>query len=232
VRVEPQARGAKAVFLAVKRNAGWLLLLFVGVLLPLLVFVQLADEVHECEKLAFDNPILLNAYGLSGPGLDQFFVVVAKLGYEGVIALEIMIVLVLLAFRRWREASFAALSFTGSALLNLGAKQLFQRERPTLWASISPEQTFSFPSAHAMGSMTLAMVVVLLAWPTRWRWLVTLVAMVFVLLVGYSRIYLGVHYPSDILAGWMAAIAWVMGGYLLVFRVPLRPWAGVSAPPR
>lgn len=232
MQVDPQARGAKAVLLAVKRNAAWLLLLFVGVLLPLLVFVQLADEVHEREKFAFDDPILLNASGLSGPGLDQFFAVVSKLGYEGVIALDIVIVLVLMAFRRWREASFAALSFTGSALLNLGAKQLFQRERPTLWASISPEQTFSFPSAHAMGSMTLAMVVVLLAWPTRWRWLVTLVALVFVLLVGYSRIHLGVHYPSDILAGWMAAIAWVMGVYLLVFRVPLRPWAAVSAPPR
>jgi membrane-associated phospholipid phosphatase len=56
----------------------------------------------------------------------------------------------------------------------------------------------------------------LLCWPTRWRWPVITASALFVVLVGLSRIYLGVHYPSDILAGWTAAIAWTIGMYILV----------------
>jgi undecaprenyl-diphosphatase len=81
-----------------------------------------------------------------------------------------------------------------------------------------------------MGSMTLAMVVVLLCWGVRtrwgwgWRWPVTVLAAAFVLMVGLSRIYLGVHFPSDILAGWTAASIWVVGVYSLVFYGTLQPW--------
>jgi membrane-associated phospholipid phosphatase len=175
------------------------------------------------EQFAFDDPILLRAHALAGPGLDGFFIVVSKLGYQGVIAFDIAIVILLLGIRHWRGATFAAVAFCGSALLNLGTKQFFQRDRPTLWESISPEDTFSFPSGHAMGSMTLAATVILLAWPTRWRWPMLALAAAFVLLVGYSRVYLGVHFPSDILAGWMAATAWVVGVYLALFSIRTQP---------
>ena len=126
--------------------------------------------------------------------------------------------------RKLREGLFAGIALIGSASLNLGAKQLFARERPSLWESIAPESTFSFPSGHAMGSITLAMVLVLLAWHTRWRWWVTLPMAAFVVMVGLSRVYLGVHYPSDIVAGWAFAIGWTVGAYLLVFPHGQRPW--------
>ena len=71
---------------------------------------------------------------------------------------------------------------------------------------------------------TLAGVVVLLAWRTRWRWPVLLLAVPFVLLVGGSRVYLGVHFPSDILAGWAAASIWAAIVYLAVFRWRMHPW--------
>jgi len=93
-----------------------------------------------------------------------------------------------------------------------------------LWESIAPEITYSFPSAHAMGSMALACVLVLLAWPSRWRWWVAVPAALFVLGVGLSRVYLGVHYPSDILAGWAAALVWTIAVHGLVFR-RVKPWA-------
>lgn len=229
VPAEPKARGLRAILQILEQQAGWILLFFFGMFLPLWVFAQLADEVHELEQFVFDDVILLHAHGLAGPMLDGFFVVVSKLGYQGVIAVDVLVVLVLLGFRRWREATFAAVAFIGSALLNLGTKQFFQRDRPTLWESISPEDTFSFPSGHAMGSMTLALVLVLLAWHTRWRWPMTLVAAIFVVLVGYSRVYLGVHFPSDILAGWMAATAWVVGVYLIFFHGQNRPWQSTQA---
>ena len=215
---EVVARGARTIAALLKHHGGWIVLLFAGVLLPLWVFTELADEVHELERFVFDDPILLRAHAYAGPALDRFFIAVSRIGYDGVIAIDVVIVLSLLAFKRWREATFAAVAFIGSALLNLGSKQLFQRDRPSLWESVSPETTFSFPSGHAMGSMTLAMVVILLAWPTRWRWPALLAAGVFALLVATSRIYLGVHYPSDILGGWMAAMAWVVGAYLLLFN--------------
>lgn len=221
-------RGTRVVAALVRRNAWRIGLLFVGMLVPLWVFAELADEVHEMERFVFDDPILLHANGLAGPGLDGFFVVVSKLGYEGVIAVDLVLVLTLLALKHWREAIFAATAFLGSSLLNVGAKQFFQRDRPTLWESISPEDTFSFPSGHAMGSMTLVMTAILLAWPSRWRWPVLLLASAFALLVGYSRVYLGVHFPSDILAGWMAGTAWVVGVYLVLFHVPGRPWNSAS----
>lgn len=221
---EAAARGARIIASLLKRHGGWIALLFAGVLLPLWVFTELADEVHELERFVFDDPILLRAHAHAGPVLDRFFIAVSRTGYEGVIGIDVLIVLALLGFKRWREATFAAVAFIGSALLNLGSKQLFQRDRPSLWESVSPETTFSFPSGHAMGSMTLAMVAILLAWPTRWRWPALLAAVTFALLVGLSRIYLGVHYPSDILGGWMAAMAWVVGTWLLLFRGSLRPW--------
>lgn len=123
-----------------------------------------------------------------------------------------------------------AVSFVGSALLNMGSKHFFQRQRPSLWESIAPESTFSFPSGHAMGSMTLAVTLVLLAWNTRWRWPVLLLAPAFSLLVSVSRVYLGVHYPSDILAGWCAALVWVVGCYLVMFS-RRHPWRRQDSPP-
>ncbi len=206
------------------RNAWRFVLLFVGVLLPLAGFVALADEVHELEAIYFDDLLLWKLHALHSPGLDRFFVLLSKLGYEWFLIPADVLIVGLLAWRkRWREASFVAICFAGSALLNLGSKRFFQRDRPSLWESIAPESTFSFPSGHAMGSMTLAVTLVLLSWNTRWRWPVALSALTFAVLVSVSRMYLGVHYPSDILAGWCAALVWVVGCFLVMFR-RRHPW--------
>ncbi len=221
---EVPAQGLNAL-LGLLRARGWrILLLFAGLLAPLWLFVELADEVHELEDFFFDDPLLWRMHALASPALDRFFVGVSAAGYQyGVIPVDIALVVALLAWRRWREALFAAISFLGSALLNLATKQFFQRDRPSLWESVAPEHTFSFPSGHAMGSMTLAMVVFLLAWRTRWRWPAALAALAFVVLVGLSRVYLGVHYPSDILGGWTAGMAWVVGVYFALYRNG-QPW--------
>lgn len=213
-------RGATEACGSLARRHGWkLALLFAGVLLPMWAFMELADEVHEAEAIPFDEPILLFARAVAGDGFDRAALFFSQAGYAwGVVPFDIALVLVLLALRRWREGLFAAVALGGSGLLNVAAKQLFARERPSLWASIAPEDNFSFPSGHAMGSMTLACVLVLLAWPTRWRWWVAGAMALFVPMVGLSRVYLGVHYPSDILAGWAAAAIWAVGTYLVVFR--------------
>ena len=205
---------------------GWrLALLFAGVLLPLWGFASLAEEVREAEAFPFDAPILLAAQDMARAGFDRLFLLFSALGYGcGVVPFDVLLVIVLAWKRHLREGLFAGIAIVGSALLNVAAKQFFARARPGLWESIAPESSYSFPSGHAMGSMTLALVLALLAWPTRWRWPVLLAMGAFAAMVGLSRVYLGVHYPSDIIAGWLAATAWVVGVYALVFRGRLRPW--------
>lgn len=205
-------------------------LLFVGLLLPLWGFAELADEVREGEPFPFDEPILRFAHAMAGDGLDRVAVFFSAAGYQyGVVPFDILLVLVLAWRRRMREGMFAGIAIIGSALLNLSTKQLFARDRPSLWASIAPETTFSFPSGHAMGSATLAWVLLLLAWRTRWRWPVVASVAAFAVMVAFSRVYLGVHYPSDILAGWTAASIWTVSIYVLAFRGGARPWGRVPA---
>ena len=209
------------------KNHGWrLLLLFAVIGLPLWGFGELADEVREGEAFFFDKPVLEYMHALATPGLDHFFLVVSKLGYlQGVVPMDVVLVVALLLMRRYRDSGFAALSIGGSALLNIAAKHYFGRVRPAFWVSLAPETSFSFPSGHAMGSMTLAAVCVLLAWNSRWRWWVVAAALVSVMLVGLSRLYLGVHYPSDILAGWTAALAWTLGVHSVLFHQSVA-WLG------
>lgn len=233
--IQPPRSSPEAILEVAHQEAGFgldflrrrwqrLLLLFVGVLLPLWGFGELAEDLHAGEVFFFDAPLLQFLHRLAGAGWDVFFVQMSAIGYlYGVVPVGIVLVLGLAVRRKLHAGLFAVVAIVGSALLNLGAKQLFARQRPTLWESIAPESSFSFPSGHAMGSMTLACVLALLAWHTRWRWPVLAVSAIFVALVGLSRVYLGVHYPSDILAGWTAALVWTVGMYALVFN-HRRPW--------
>jgi undecaprenyl-diphosphatase len=225
-RPTPALKEDARVAAAFLRRHGWrLALLFAGVLLPLWAFAELGDEVREAEAFAFDRPILLAANAMARTGFDRLFLFFSAIGYEyGVVPVDIVLVLGLALRRFHRESVFAAVACIGSALLNVAAKAAYARARPSLWESIAPETNYSFPSGHAMGSMTLALVLVLLAWRTRWRWPVLAAMAACVPMVGLSRVYLGVHWPSDILAGWAAATAWTVGAYLLVFRGTFRPW--------
>jgi undecaprenyl-diphosphatase len=120
----------------------------------------------------------------------------------------------LLITRRWRTALFMAIAALGTLALSTGLKLLFHRTRPVDIAYlIQAPSSFSFPSGHAMGSMgVLASVVVVLyvvGAPRLLRSLATLVIGLFVFGVALSRVYFGVHYPSDVIGGQLAAAAWV-----------------------
>jgi membrane-associated phospholipid phosphatase len=189
-----------------------LAVLFALVVLPLWAFGELAEEVVEGEPFEFDVPVLLFMQSIATPWLDEAMVVISLIGYRyGVVPLDILVALFLAFKRRWGDLKFWAYAVGGAAVLNLAAKHTFGRDRPSLWDSIAPEHTFSFPSGHAMGSMALAAAIWVLLRPTKFGHLAIILGSLFVLLVGFSRIYLGVHYPSDILAGWAASLGWVIG---------------------
>ena len=200
------------------RQHGWRMMMwFACLLLPLWGLASLMGDVDKREVLPFDAPMLNRLHALATPSLDRFFVWVSRCGYLwGVVPLDVLVLAFLSTRRRFRDGLFFAIAVIGSAVLNIVAKNHFARMRPDLWISLTPETTFSFPSGHAMGSATLGLAVILLSWPTRLRLGVLIASSVFVLLVGLSRVYLGVHYPSDILAGWAAAMTWTFGMYLLV----------------
>ncbi|MCV3212121.1 phosphatase PAP2 family protein [Plectonema radiosum NIES-515] len=82
--------------------------------------------------------------------------------------------------------------------------------------STAHELSYAFFSGHAMTSMTLIAVLVVLAWNSNLRWLVLIFGSLFVVAIGWTRLYLGVHFPSDILAGWMVALAWAIGVNLII----------------
>ncbi len=195
-----------------------LLLLLLGVLLPLQLFGKLAEDVWEHQGgFVWDVPILLAIHKTSQPQLDIFVSYLTKFGVSwGVFPAAVVIAVVLIARRKWRWLIYFLVSGFGSALLNIITKILLHRVRPHLWVSPAPEYDYGFPSGHAMATMFLVTALSIMAWNSRWRWWVIIFGAIFVVAIGWTRLYLGVHYPSDVLAGWVASLAWTIGVSLLI----------------
>ena len=123
-----------------------------------------------------------------------------------------VVLLALVVRRHWLEAAGFLLCLAGEAILNLGLKTLFERSRPELFQVVA-EAGYSFPSGHAMMSICLyGMVVFLITRHIRswhWRLVVIIFALVLVATIGVSRVYLGVHYPTDVVAGFFAGGSWL-----------------------
>lgn len=183
---------------------------FAALFVPIYLFVQLADEVREQETLWFDEAILRAVNSFSSGLLDTLAVVMTQLG--GVIGVTVIaggLALVLWGKAKRKETVILLVGVGGAALLNLLLKAFFQRDRPQLWERLVVENSYSFPSGHAMASSALALSLIVIFWPTRWRWWVVAGGFVYTLLIGLTRLYLGVHYPTDVMAGWMVSAAWV-----------------------
>lgn len=194
------------------RHFATLSMLFVGVLLPLSLFGMAAEDVVEKEAFPFDGPIQMFVHGRATPLFDTLMYFFTTAGSARVLVPLVVVVFGLLMRRGKRApATFWAVSVGGAALINFLAKQAFGRVRPDLWISRVQETTYSFPSGHAMSTMAAAAALTFLLWKTPWKWLMLAGGAVFVFMVGLSRVYWGVHYPSDILAGWAASIGWVAG---------------------
>lgn len=190
----------------------WLALAAAGglFLLPLLLFVKLAEDVAENQVFFFDRPVMMWLHGHASPGLTALMEAVTQLGGLVVVPVVATVAAVVLWRRGLRRgATVLAAAVIGSTLLNTALKAIFRRARPDFWEHLVVENSYSFPSGHAMASMAVAAALVVLTWRTRWRWAVVAGAAVYVLAVGVSRMYLGVHFPSDVLAGWSVSVVWV-----------------------
>jgi undecaprenyl-diphosphatase len=193
-----------------RTSFAWLRTLALGVALPLTVFALLAEDVWEKETIDWDKAILDFMRDHRTAWMTALMKGISILGSAPVViaALALLVAGLIVAHRR-RDALFAALAAGGAMALSPLLKNVFDRPRPEALLRLTGVGSYSFPSGHTMSSAGLAATVIVLAWPTRRRWPVTVVALVYTLAVGVSRVYLGVHFPSDVVAGWAVVIAWV-----------------------
>lgn len=154
----------------------------------------------------------------ASPPLDVTMLAVSALGSGA--AIGVLSALGLLRVVRAADARAGvvfAVTVAGS-LLDLAFGPLFDRPRPRLWhlphaavfTGLAAPRGDSFPSGHAMSSAALVLALVLTLPPGRLRTALAVVGPLYVLAVGFSRVYLGVHYPSDVLGGWSLALAWAV----------------------
>ena len=151
--------------------------------------------------------------GLISPGLTGVMQNISRLGSRGVmIALVAIIALWLLLRKRWQDSGVLLLAYGGGELTVSFLKSYFQRPRPA--APLALVHGYSFPSGHAFNIMLICGFVTYLLWPA-WRraWahgLTLVLSLSLIVPVGFSRIYLRVHWLDDVLAGYALGLAWLL----------------------
>ena len=177
-------------------------------------FFELTDEVLEGDSRAFDKAVLLWIHDNVPDWLDEPMRLVTALGYFYIVV-PLLVVAIFVFYRRgwWLSAVLLAVSTGGSIVLTTVLKGVFQRARPELFDSGYQASFYSFPSGHATVAVGFyGMLTVILAYRLSGlaRWAVAVSGILVVLLIGLSRLYLGVHYPTDVLAGYLSALLWLV----------------------
>lgn len=178
--------------------------------LCLVGFFVMAIIVNKHTTLAFDSVIISIIQGLENPVLTLVMEFFTHIGSFIVIASIAVIfgIFMYLTLKFRYELILLPIAIIGARLLNRFLKEMFQRVRPELNRLIEIGG-YSFPSGHAMNAMAFYGILAYILWwyvPGRWgRTLLIITSSVFILMIGISRIYLGVHYPSDIIAGYFAS---------------------------
>jgi len=213
-----------------RRALVWLMLL--GFVAPWLVFIKIAEEIWEEKNFPGDHYLLETLHQHATPTLNWLARALSTAGGPPAMrALTAALLAGLWALGRRLDAAFFLTSVGGAMVLNALVRTVFGRARPALWTTLVPAPFYSFPSGHAMGSAALAVALGFLVASRRGRWPVWVLGELFLLGVGWSRVYLGVHSPSDVLAGWVGSAGWVGGLHLLFssYRGELRAWGGQVA---
>ena len=179
----------------------------------------LGAEVLEREPIAREQAAMLWLHAYSSGLLLQVSGFLNVFGGPKVMLPVILLLPLLLWVRERRpQALFALAALVSSTALQWGLKLAFGRPRPDLWLYDVHTSGLSFPSGHATTAAALALVVGFLAWRTPYRWAAVIVGALYTALMMLSRVVLGVHYPSDVLAGALTATLSVVTVFLLMRR--------------
>lgn len=194
-------------------------------------FSSLADEVTEGDTQKFDEWLMRqlrtgeDLKDTWGPvWLEEAAVDVTALGGMTVYPLvTAAVALYLLLSRHYARMWMVLIATIGGAILVFWLKDIFDRPRPDIVPHLTTHRSMSFPSGHAALSATIYLTLgVLLAQATKLRRLKVFfmaIALGLTLLIGSSRVFLGVHYPTDVLAGWCIGLAWAAAVWIVAFSV-------------
>ena len=181
----------------------------------LVFFAWLTDEVLEGETRHFDDVTRAAVHQFASPALTSLMRCISFLGSTLFLTLATIAVVLWFLYRKWRrEAKLFAITMIGASLLNTTLKVAFKRPRPVPFFNLLAPESFSFPSGHSLASCcffgALAALLTARLQGSRLRAAIWVVATLLFLLIGLSRIYLGVHYTTDVVAGFVAALIWIM----------------------
>jgi membrane-associated phospholipid phosphatase len=179
----------------------------------LFVLAKIFEEVFEREAFAFDTSWLLWIHQFASPSLNAVMLIITQLGNPSFVVPVVTVSLGILWWHRdYKEAKIFIIACLGAFVLNTGLKLVFTKPRPQLWTRLISETSYSFPSGHALGSLVLyGMIAYLLAihYP-KFSLLIYTLIVIFIAAIGISRLYLGVHWPTDIIAGYGVGFLWLM----------------------
>ena len=183
-------------------------------IISLFVFGYLAHEIVGENETAFDEKAFHFFAGFNSPGFITINRILTFFGasYFSISAYIILLTILFLSGRKTDGINIAIIAVTSTALM-FGLKEFFHRKRPDL-PLIRTLDNFSFPSGHALSSFIFCSVLVYLVWKgglhIAWKWVLSVLLMLFSICIGISRIVLRYHYASDVIAGFCLALAWVI----------------------
>jgi undecaprenyl-diphosphatase len=192
------------------------LLLGLGTAIAALIFFGwLADEVLEGDSRRFDEVTRAAIHQLASPTLTIVMRGFSLVGSTIALTIGTIFVVVRFAMKNLgREAKLFAITMIGAGLLNITLKLAFKRARPEPFFNLSLPETYSFPSGHSLTSAVFfgALAAILTAHikSKRVRAVIWIVSTLIFLTIGFSRIYLGVHHTTDVIAGFVAALIWIL----------------------
>lgn len=180
--------------------------------LSLFLFAWIAESVSHHQTQKFDLSVRNAIHRYASPSMTRTMTAITFLGGDGLVIGALFATTAFLMVRRRRAALWLVITLAGATVLDLTLKFAFHRPRPTPFFGPLPH-TYSFPSGHALFSFCFYGVLAgLVAGRVRSVWLrivIWFAAAMLVLAIGLSRIYLGVHHPSDVIAGYLTATLWV-----------------------
>ncbi|MBT2586709.1 phosphatase PAP2 family protein [Arthrobacter sp. ISL-95] len=214
------AGGAEKVTSLLGPYAALIITLVVGLAIALslaLVFGEVYESVTEADGVAgLDDPVLAAAKTVRSPALDMATTAYTNIGGTVGMPLIAVGIMIFLATKRrsWTPVILMLAAGLGSLVITILGKPIFGRSRPDIADAIPPyEHSASFPSGHSLNSIVIAGIVayliILRLKTTKARVITVLVAAAFAFTMGLSRVYLGHHWLTDVLAAWAIGIAWL-----------------------
>lgn len=195
-----------------------IILLVIGFLVAGMLFLgfsEIAGEVIEREVKNFDSRIIDFFTSNSSDFLDDFFTTITELGSVWFLAALTIIISGVFFIKNKDKLNilFLIISVAGGGLLIKLLKNIFKRERPSIIPEIDAIG-YSFPSGHAMGSIIfygfLIYLVIKSKFSKKFKWIFSIIFTITFILIGTSRIYLGAHFPSDVIAGQLSGAFWLI----------------------